>query len=95
MKALRLGESAKENNAAKNFVEATIVRLLQSVQLFSELYLDKPKQLMEFAKEMRVMHVANGMPIPSRKRGMFILLDGKIKLKTHWQLKEGLGLAQK
>ena len=44
---------------------------------------------------MRVMQVKDGVTIPTLKKGMFMLLDGQIKVRTHWKLKEGLSLLQK
>ena len=65
------------------------------MSLFSEFFLTKKKQIHEFTKTMRVMHVKDGVAIPTLKKGMFMLLDGKIRVRTHWKLKDGQSLLQK
>ena len=43
---------------------------------------------------MSVIEIDRTEQIPVRLDGMFILLEGEVKVKTHWRLKEGLSPAQ-
>jgi len=65
------------------------------VNLFTELHLDKPKQIQEFTNKMRLIHIDNGKKVPVIKNGMFILLSGQIKVTTHWKLENGMNPVQK
>jgi hypothetical protein len=38
--------------------------------------------------------MASGAKLPLAKRGMFIILSGKLRATTHWKLSEGYSLNQ-
>lgn len=65
------------------------------MDIFSQLYLDDVKHLHEFAGCMEVVHVRDGTRIPMMKKGMFVLLEGRLKVRTHWKLCNGQGMLQK
>jgi len=44
---------------------------------------------------MSLYHFKQGSQIPTTKKGMFLLLKGKMRVRTHWKLRDGISLLQK
>ena len=49
----------------------------------------------EVASQMKVMKMKAGSHLPLTNKGMFVLLKGRLDIKTHWKIEDGQDELQK
>ena len=45
--------------------------------------------LTEIGNSLTLIELSKGQTLPTLKSGMWILLKGKVEVKTHWKVEEG------
>lgn len=48
------------------------------------------KAAMELTKHLKVIEVDRGEQVPVRKECMFMMLQGKVRVTTHWKTADGM-----
>lgn len=54
-----------------------------------------PAPFTEIASKFRVIELDKDQYLPTLKKGMYVLLEGKLSCTTHWNKKEGHTVSQK
>jgi hypothetical protein len=47
------------------------------------------KAALEFAQHLKVIEIDRGEQVPVRKDCMFMMLQGRVKVTTHWKIADG------
>ena len=48
------------------------------------------KAAMEMTKHLKVVEIDRGEQVPVRKECMFMMLQGKVRVTTHWKTADGM-----
>ena len=61
--------------------------------ILHRLMLDKlpgDKAALEMCRHLNVIEIDRGEQVPVRKECMFMMLQGKVRVTTHWKLDDGM-----
>lgn len=87
----------------------TCAKLLQSpfCSILEDLHLNKPEDpvlsgpqaaplpspFTEVASQFRILELKEGAALPTLKKGMYILLEGELECRTHWNKEAGFSFS--
>jgi hypothetical protein len=72
----------KRTTEGKKFIIATLCSLLSDESVFKKLHLDTFTEfIIELSCSIKVININNGGFVPLRKRGMWILVKGDLKVE--------------
>jgi len=86
---LLMDQTLRSQQRSQKFVIKTAARLFEFVRVFDMLQVKRPEHLADFVSRLKVINLEDGAKLPLRKRGAFIVLNGEMKLTTHWNNRDG------
>lgn len=82
----------KKSRDGRKFLLRTFGRLFnpETIPVMHKLNLLQLDSIAEIAESVTVFKLKEGVTLPTLKQGMFILLQGKLTVKTHWKVQNGM-----
>ena len=84
--------AVKKSTPGRKFLLRTFGRLFdpETIPVLQKLNLLHLDSIAEIADNVTLLKLKEGVALPTLKQGMFILLQGNLKVKTHWKAQNGM-----
>ena len=87
-----MNERQRQTPQGRGFQARTVHKLFSPIicSLLVKLHLQIPDLINEVGNELRLYHLEKGALLPTMKDGMWFVLKGRLRSKTHWKLRGGV-----
>ena len=82
-----MDEDSKKSKNGRKFLLGTISKLFSSERapVLDKLKLLDVSCIAEIAQKIRLYKIKKDTVLPTLKRGMFVLIKGRLEVKAHWK----------